>query len=571
MIEKIVISNFEKIESFSANAFKITAIKGQNGVGKTALARAIIWCLTGRDVDGAVSATRCIGSYKSSVTVSVTIDNSTYERTRTKTRSSFTENGEPVPEDTFLRKNNLTPEAFLIIFFPGFFLKMNELKQRDVFTAITPPVDEQALLQSILQGVEFKLLGSVKDAHKIWNDNKIHLEKNFAAQTAKLAALNVNNVPDDAEKQINDLSEKIISSRLKQAELSKLIKQYQSEKTTYDAWMNQNLNLSTLLKHREQVIAQNAKNAELRKQQENEPAMRLHLQELEANLSKADAQLKELISKGQTQKILLQSLEKAICPTCSQTFPVNPDDVAKAKKEVNSLRAAFAEQQKIRNSIKEERDDLAEAVSVFVPVPADVPVPEIKEIQSVNPPQVSKEQVDEWENNRQVLENEIRKFSSEQATLEAKVQMFAKNKQEFETTSKLVSSTKDELEKATKIAAALHPKTGLPALALKKRMEQVSLEGFDFHFTETLKNGEERECFHILRKDGIPIEYLSSGEQIKFCVALSKLVMVLTKTPFKSIFIEKFDLVDSDFVDDVQLFLEQVSQDKLLSISQGAR
>jgi hypothetical protein len=78
-----------------------------------------------------------------------------------------------------------------------------------------------------------------------------------------------------------------------------------------------------------------------------------------------------------------------------------------------------------------------------------------------------------------------------------------------------------------------------------------------------------RECFHILRKDGIPIEYISSGEQIKFCVALSKLVMSLTQTKFRSIFIEKFDLVDSGFRDNVQFFLEQVVPDKTLFITQG--
>jgi hypothetical protein len=569
MIEKIVISNFEKIESFSAEAFETTIVGGYNGACKTAVARAIIWCLAGRDIDGATSATRYLGAYKNSMAVSVTVGGFTYERIRTKTKSSFTENGEPVPDDTFLRKNNLTPEAFLIIFFPGFFLKMNELKQRDVFTAITPPVDEKELLQSILQGVEFKLLGSPKDAHKVWNDNKIHLEKNLAAQTAKLAALNINNVPDDAEQQIAGFTEKIALLRKEQVKSDNTVKQYLLQKKEYEAWLEQGSQLDSLRQYRERVIAQNAKNAELRKLQENEPAMRLHQQELETNLSKADSQLKDLVAKGQTQKVRLQSMESATCPTCSQTIPVNPDHIDKAREEIKSLRAAFAEQQKIRDSIKEERDDLAEAVSIFVVVPADVPVPEIKESHAANPPILSKEEVDSMTRRISSLEEEIRKLSSEKATLEAKVQMFAKNKQEFETTSKLVASTEEELKKATKIAAALHPKTGLPALALKKRMEQVSLEGFDFHFTETLKNGEERECFHILRQDGIPIEYLSSGEQIKFCVALSNLVMSLTKTTFRSIFIERFDLVDSGFRDNVQFFLEQVVPDKTLFITQG--
>jgi hypothetical protein len=569
MIEKINIVNFEKIESFSAATFKTTIVGGHNGARKTAVARAIIWCLTGRDIDGIANATRYIGAHKNSVTVSVTVAGVTYERIRTKTKASFTEDGEPAPEDTFLRKNNLTPEALLIVFFPGFFLKMNELKQRDVFTSITPPVDEHELLKTLLQGVEFSLTGSVKDAHKIWNDKKLLLEKSLAGLSGKLSALNAGDVPADAQEQINSLSEKVISGRLKQAELDKITKQYHSEQMAHNAWLMQNANMISILQHREQVIAQNAKNAELRKSQENEPAMRFHLKELETNLSKADAELNALVAKGKTQKEKLQALENATCSACYQSIPILPEKIAEAKEEIKRLRTSFIEAQKMRDGIKEERDDLAEAVSVFIQIPADLPVPEFKEIQVVNPPKISKEEADECTNKSSALGSEISKLSCEQATLEAKVQMFAKNKKDFEEAFKLMATTKEEHEKAVKIAAALHPKTGLPALALKKRMEQVSLEGFDFHFTETLKNGEERDCFHILRKDGIPIEYLSSGEQIKFCVSLSKLVIDLTGTPFKSIFIERFDLVDSKFSHDGQLFLEKVYPEKLLFVAQG--
>jgi len=84
-------------------------------------------------------------------------------------------------------------------------------------------------------------------------------------------------------------------------------------------------------------------------------------------------------------------------------------------------------------------------------------------------------------------------------------------------------------------------------------------------FSETRANGEEIDTFKVVREsDNCAIEDLSSGQKIKFCLALSNLVANLTETKFKSCFLEHTDLLDAVAAPrGFQVFAERVSKDGL--------
>lgn len=568
MIENVVISNFEKIKELNINLFSRTVISGRNGAGKTAIARAILWCLSGRDIDGTVNATRYIGKHKANMSVAVKIDGVTYERYRTKTKSTFTRNGEACPDDAFLREANLTPEALLILFFPGFFLKMNEMKQREVFMAIAPQVDEKEILKTLLGDVEFNLTESPKAAFKNFNDLRIAYDKRLSLLKGRAEAFSsCANWDKGALQEIE--AEK---SRLEKAfnESKKAVTLLEEQEKAYQKFILSKTNFEILSKQREDIIAQNAINAANRSTQVNANEFRAQRAKLHDEFLKVESELASVLSRGKREKENLDNLKKgnSKCPTCGSERAPSAETILESEVRLNKDRAEYARVAKNRDDIKEQLTQISDIVAGFLDIPNDKPVPNEPTIL----PEVAMPEPEEIVAAKQIhskISLELSQVASKYAIIKAGADMASKNEAEYTTLTSEIESTQKALDKATKVVEALHPKTGLPSIALQKRMENVKLERFTFQFTEQLKNGDERECFHIVRNDEIPIEYLSSGEQIKFCVDLSNLIMNLTETSFRSIFIEKNDLVDSEFcAEDCQIICEKVADCEGILVTQ---
>ncbi len=567
MIQYVKIVNFEKIKEFQSELHLNTIVTGKNGTGKTAIARAIIWCLTGKDIDGQANATRYLGSEKGGTSVSVKVDGVVYERYRTKTKMTFAMDGEPAPDDAFLRKYNLNAESLLILFFPGFFLKMNEMKQREVFTACAPEVDEKALLKELLGDIDFTLTEPAKVAHKTFNDLKISYEKRLELLLGRATTANIpepdleklstlQNKRKELSSSLDSMAASIAAGENKEREYSRSI----LAKTQYDI----------VLKRREEIIAKNTENQKMRDEQKNEPEFREHQKKLNASFISASTTLEKIKAEGMRLKADLESVKNGQnCPTCGAKREIDAGVIAKIEDGLKKARADYVKAEETKNKTFEELNEINKICSEFVRVPNDEIVPEIPKM-PVDVEFVDLEQIKAAKEEYKEIYDKINSILVEINGIETTKNIFELNKKKGQSDIDEIASLGKLLSRTGKIVAALHPKTGLPSIALKKRMENVSIPGFQIHFVEQLKNGEERECFHIAREDGIPLSYLSSGEQIKFCVALSQLMVSLTGTSFKSIFLERDDLVDCALSPEgFQVIREKVKEDGTVEVLNG--
>lgn len=94
---------------------------------------------------------------------------------------------------------------------------------------------------------------------------------------------------------------------------------------------------------------------------------------------------------------------------------------------------------------------------------------------------------------------------------------------------------------AQAVEKALDPKKGIWAEALQSQLSRIVLPGYRFEFVDT----KGKDCFRVLREEnGVCVDDASSGERIKFCMALSGLIADLASPPVRLYFIEHTDLLD---------------------------
>jgi len=111
----------------------------------------------------------------------------------------------------------------------------------------------------------------------------------------------------------------------------------------------------------------------------------------------------------------------------------------------------------------------------------------------------------------------------------------------LESLEKVRLSLQAKYRLAQAVEKALDPKTGIWAEALEEQLSRISLPGYRFEF----KDAKGKDCFRVIREDnGVPVDDSSSGERIKFAMALSGLIADLTNPPVRLYFVEHTDLLD---------------------------
>jgi hypothetical protein len=109
---------------------------------------------------------------------------------------------------------------------------------------------------------------------------------------------------------------------------------------------------------------------------------------------------------------------------------------------------------------------------------------------------------------------------------------------------------------------ALHPIKGVESEILRRKLGPIKIEGFEFSFFETLGNGTVKEKFSVRRCDGVSLSQLSTGEKVKFGLALSELIANVSGTPLRTVFVETADVVDRfKAIAGFQLSVERVDKE----------
>ena len=261
--------------------------------------------------------------------------------------------------------------------------------------------------------------------------------------------------------------------------------------------------------------------------------------------------------------------KKGACPTCGQSM-VGAPELLKPKKDFDT-RCAFARsaQQKARYGLDAARESLTRdqkanaalgdcsplACPEIGPKPAEVARPAPAEVERIRSLSAA-------------LAQELGEVNGKLDAARRIESVLAARASEAEKLKGSIEQMKGNYEQAKRIESALHLKNGIWAVALQRKLGKVSLSGYQFKFTETQANGEEKECFKVVREsDGLDVEEMSSGERIKFCMALSCLLADLSGTPFRVCFLEHTDLLDGvPAMPGFQVFAERVLKGTALAV-----
>lgn len=582
MISKITTMNMVGIADGDITLGILNKVSGRNGAGKTSVARAVLWAITGRDLNGSVVTDKYQKDVEQPLEVSVRFGNGflggEVRRRRTKSRTVVAMGGNPTTDEEVQKALGMPVDAFATMFFPGYFFMMNDADRRALFLAITPKADEAKIFAEMTGGLALDLSIPIEKQFKDWNQERLYLERELAKIEGSLKeAMGQEPMLMDTGMSSAEMTAKRMALNARYKEESgkaQDARSYASKLALYHMEVKQHqervAKLEEVKKHNAMVAEKSAQAVDLKPLQAKCAKAQEARNQAATNLAECHAYGKSLV------KTLEELKSKPTnCSMCGQALPVGnlEEKVKELQANVDHARKEYQDYQSMLNSadvkLEESKKALIEAQSKnaelgsltmqeepVIPVLSSGPQGEF----------LSEEAIKELEETAAATAREIGALSNA-------IHLCDQNEERMRTREKRLAALEGQkidfearLHKARLCEDALHPK-GLPARALREQLEKVTIPGFKFVFSETLKNGTERECFKVLRDDGVLVESLSSGEKVKFCLGLSSLIAMLTNAPLKSVFIENADLVDAvPRLHHFQMIVERVAKDQDLQI-----
>ena len=556
MITKITTKNFPGIRDGSYEFGRLTKISGPNGSGKTAFARAILWAICGNFPE---------------IRAEVSLETETRDllsRIRKASKNEIRINDKPTTQDEISSFLGCSTAAFSFMFFPSSIFYSDPQDLRSAFTSILPPIDAQALVNKYYPGV--KIEADIERQRKNANSERIVKQKRLSQVLAEISALGATE-----EIQTYDEDALVAEREEKQALLKSLGEEEARLDKLLDAWEYKYAND---LKEYQQKIAENdartKHNAWVKEQKTKIRSLEPWEKQLDDLEEKKEALQDDLTESKARGLSLAKEIEEykrdaEKCASCGRAWE-NPDEVLQKIKEVEntisferrkyeSLRQELAETEKSLNSLYGECRAVA-VENAKIEALAERALHDLVEPVPPTEPCPSKGQIAEVREKWSLLAKEISALSVK--ILQAQESRIIATKRAANLAN--LETEKEKLEKQISelefICAALHEKTGIPAMAAKMQLENLALPGFRFEFTETLKNGNERDCFKIVRSDGVSYQWLSSGEQVKLGLQIAELIAELSNCRIKSVFLSTADLADSLRKSPLQMIVERVEK-----------
>lgn len=525
-------------------------IAGPNGSGKSSLFRAALWAVTGLCPDGSEAGNR-YGDC--AVEVSMQFGN-VISRKRANKKAILVHDGMPTTQEAFEKTLAIPPRAFACMLFPMTFFSLSEAQQRDIFLAITPEVSREKVFASRVPGT-FAIDWSLP-TRKLY-DNAVavrrELEKEIANLEGQVEQCRVAYEQAPAEA----LDTAALETRLRDvhARRGKCMGEIEAVKGTLELIADYRAARNIFERQRSARIAhENLQKNGPAKAEPNADALRSLMDAALDAHNQAKSSLAEIEARGRALAAEIEQLAKTPteCPTCHRAFDAESlkevhetfaaktkekngiaAEYKKAQKEVEKTLKTFTEQQKKYKSACEE-----EAKTALPEVP-----PEPVEPERLNDEAALREQKKalEIELNALIEETGALKSQIGTPTGDTKAQVAERGK---ELRARLDPKRRD-LQNVAALEEAFHPTRGIDAECLKRKLAAVALPGFEFQFSETLANGNEKDCFRVRRTDGVALGDLSSGQKIKFGLALAQLIADLTGTQWRAVFVEGADVVDA--------------------------
>lgn len=519
-IEKLEIENFRKHERLSFALHDVCVIQGRNGQGKSSIAEAIVWLMTGTDVYG---LTRQEGRLMRAgaeeaemrVVAKCTMDDGTLfyvERSRIGGKTELKVNGKRA-EQNVLNVYIGDPTTFLSAFLPGYFGSLEPKEGREVLMKLLPPLSLENIFQNMTEeevellreyGERELLVGLDKTMQRLrkdLSDLKIEIEQ-LTGRITEVKALSGESLlpempPIDHAKKIKELEEEILF--------------LQSGAKGIEA----------------EILKNTAKITELKADTQRMTLMN-EIRSLEEKIT-------SLLREANLLKAQKKPVPEGTCPTCRQKLP--EAEVKKLVAEAETFNRDLAIQfQKIRTEGTElvQRKKMKEEELAKLP---DVKG-EIEVLQKKNEELKirMKESLDE--ERIKALQKEIDRLRQEEKESLAKsLEVKTKNKTIIEARERAVKLF-EELEAKqmlqTKIEATLQAMN-----SFRITMAEALITPLTRHLNRTViklfdvveSTGEIKPVFHLFWKneEGLEIPYksLSSSEKIRCHLEISRMISLV--------------------------------------------
>jgi DNA repair exonuclease SbcCD ATPase subunit len=553
-IKSLKLINFKSFVEEQTFEFEDTnLISGKNGVGKSTIKDAIIFCLYNRTVSGSLAdSTRYISTGKQKCLVEVVFENNGQEhtvrreRTQKQTRITYRDASQSEEDSQITQETleSLIPKYkdFAAVFNIGWFMSLTDREKRDYILELTQPVNRSHLFD--------KMGGTPEDLSTysiLFND----LEKTHK----QLLARKLENEKDIERMKISNEQSKSIeipelTAKDKTAELTELKKANEKAVEIDYQWKE----YERVKEQNKQVLIKN-KDIEVR-------IAKLKI----LDLKMPEPDYNSLITKKHEYEKQIE-LPKTTCPTCLQFItPEHRNNVEKTnlknKVELDKINAELAKKITEYNSAMvkwKENEELKKMKLLMEGQYAD-PLPEPE----MPPNKIARTDFTE-------LEKEQEEFVKQSERIETLKEQELARLNSIESNKEVIVVLNKENDRLRFLIEIFSPR-GIPAEEMKIKLDplQVKFKSFiptaEITTIEMLKNEMGyKEVFHI-SVDGNDYAKLSLGEKTRVDISLSQIINSMLKEKIDMFFLDNSEVLDSWVSVPAQAFICKVTN-QLLKIN----
>lgn len=381
-ISRLEIENFKGITSLAVNFTDHTKVKGANGVGKTTMADAIFWALTGKDSElvdnpliAPMNATECTPTVKLDLNIDGKqifvrkVQKFKSKDGKESTSNSYFINEVPMTERDFkakLESYGINIERMPILMHPDFLLRDTSKKGREyIRNKILFPMAQEISDKEIADNNGLKNLSALLETYTVSEIDK--LEKAIISKVndqngkdnkvafARIDQLNKNKSGTDANnlrKQVAETEKKLADCLAKKDKLSAQILEIEQEnlKLSFD----RNSVVSSINdKATRAKMEIDEKLANKMKELEKARNEKLFIEDIivgnQQSIDKYDLDLETLEQQLKEAEVQTFDSKATICPTCGQEYP---------PEKVKAIQENFIEQK--NKSIQATKDKISQ-------------------------------------------------------------------------------------------------------------------------------------------------------------------------------------------------------------------
>lgn len=563
LFSSVGLENFKSHKSLMVKLNeKETVVQGPNGIGKTTVGEAVIWCLTGKDIYGDPAHKRLINVDADKM--SVTIESpGRFVLERSVTRKSnptikLQVNGWPKPvtlsQAELEEKLGVDFVRFSAIFNVGWFLSHDPKGRRDILRSFLGNDSLRDTVATLLGHEPPAVAGvtytNLKKDLAVVTSLRLNAQKEAAAveaalgeQRSILASLS------DADVNRAEL-EKVYSNLL--AEQS-AINSYLDKKRIYDHAVTTRRDEVRRFQEAQVRMQELSKEAEILKNTPEVPPATLEALALHEKKMPADTRM------PMPAKPVFGALPDGVCTSCGQKITEKTKlafeerlKTAMAKWEAdnakvvqhnlafeNQMRAWQSHKEELEKAIQKSKERYRGAMESLSVLRA-----EYKTLSSLKEPMLPEQPSTALDVSRKdFIEAEVRKIGGQMAAAE---QMGAKIGASRARISELEKTAAGVARKVDGLVSLEEALKRVPSVELKRIKDAIGIEGYSLEMVE--KDGEAVGIEYYNQR-GVPYSYMSTGEKMKLSCLVSGAISKWYSRPDGSprlpfFFIDNHELMD---------------------------